>query len=369
MTARILHGDCIEQMRTLPADSVQVCVTSPPYWQLRDYGVAGQIGLEATPDEWVAKLVAVFAEVRRVLRPDGVLFVNQGDSYAGSGRGSDGGSALPAGLHATAAAAGAVGRAWVPPPAGLREKNLIGQPWRLAFALQADGWYWRDVIVWHKLNPMPSSVRDRCTPAWEPVLMFSTSARYFWDADAIKERASENTNPRRSRAALDQGAIEGVGHRQGPPGNPAPYKMPDGWATHRGGHGSFHKHGREKGAPAGRKLADAGSGTKNNGSMDAALAVMPEYRNKRNVWSLASEPMRDEHFAAYPTALVRPCVLAASRPGDTVLDPFSGSGTTGLVALQLGRRYVGCELNPQYVAMSEQRLRGITAGLPFGAAA
>lgn len=332
MTTRIIVGDCRDVLRTLPEASVQCCVTSPPYWNLRDYGVDGQIGLEDSVDEWVRQMVAVFREVRRVLREDGIAWINLGDSYAANRSYQvDGTKQTPGSQPGVASTV----------PMGLKPKDMIGQPWRVALALQADGWYWRDTVVWHKANPMPESVKDRCTKAWEPVFMMSKSPRYFFDADAIKEPASEGTHAR--------------------------YKTPDGWDTSKGsgGHGSFHKNGREKGQVRAigvghnarpRKAAPNGSGTKSNASFDAAMAVMPDFRNKRNVWTIASEPFKEAHFATFPTALVEPCILAGSRPGDTILDPFGGAGTTGLVADRLQRNAILVELNPEYAEMARRRL-------------
>lgn len=378
MTVRILLGDCREVLRTLPEGSVKAIVTSPPYWNLRDYGVDGQIGLEGSVDAWVAELVAVFREARRVLADDGVAWINLGDSYA-----ANRGYQVPDGK------VGDVGNARgmkAGPSTGLKPKDLIGQPWRVAFALQADGWWWRDTIVWAKANPMPESVTDRCTKAWEPVLMMTKAARYYFDAEAIKEPASEGTHERyaqnggrpptsevwyqaRALGAADSVELSARKAETGIVKGARRYKTPDGWDTSKGGggHGSFHKEGREKGRVREvgvghnvrpRKGAPNGSGTKNNASFDAAMAVMPERRNKRNVWTIAAEPFKEAHFATFPTALVEPCILASTRAGDTVLDPFFGAGTTGLVADRLQRHCIGIELNPEYADMARRRIRG-----------
>lgn len=366
MTVRILQGDCREVLRTLPDGSAQAIVTSPPYWNLRDYGVDGQIGLEASVDEWVAELVAVFREARRALADDGVAWINLGDSYAGGGRGGNPPDS-PHQKQRTSVGSLSVQHRKLEVPDGLKPKDLVGQPWRVAFALQADGWWWRDTIVWAKANPMPESVRDRCTKAWEPVLMMTKAGRYYFDADAIKEPASENTNARLPGNRSHKGLIayeEGDERHRTKAGlvayaerQRARYKTPDGWDTSKGegGHGSFHKAGREKGQ---RKAAPNGSGTKNNESFDEAMAVMPERRNKRNVWTIASEPFSEAHFATFPTALVEPCILASTRPGDTVLDPFGGAGTTGLVADRLQRNALLIELNPEYAEMARRRIHG-----------
>ena len=341
----IIFGDCRETLRRLARDGVraQTCVTSPPYFGLRDYGVAGQLGLEQTTEQYVAAMVDVFRAVRDVLADDGTLWLNIGDSYADSwgnqGRKPGHGTQRPINgemmqpVHdgrytSFGAKTGSLERT-----PGCKPKDLIGVPWMLAFALRADGWYLRQDIIWHKPNPMPESVRDRCTKAHEYVFLLSKSDRYYFDAESIKEPASENTHPRISRAAA--GAIaQGVGHRMGPPGNPAPRKSA---TTNRAGIGFM---------------------VKNNASFDAAMAVMPGTRNKRSVWTVAPRPYKGAHFATFPPALIEPCVLAGSRPGDIVLDPFMGSGTTAAVAIQHGRQYLGCELQVEYAPLQDERIRG-----------
>jgi DNA modification methylase len=344
-------GDALEVLQTLPDGCVQCCVTSPPYWGLRDYGVPGQIGMEATPEEFCAVMVRVFREVRRVLRPDGTCWVNMGDAYANDGKwgGSTGGKHVSA-LHGNSG----VGRQ--KKTTGLKPKDLCGIPWRVAFALQADGWYLRSDIIWHKPNAMPESVTDRPTKSHEYLFLFSKSMNYYYDQHAITEPCSDGTHPRR----------------------PVNGKTPAGWdtSTGEGGHSSVHKNGRDswKGSQfhsgktgdhqLGRSQTERkhDQGTKNNASFDAAMAVMPERRNKRTVWTVPTAPYKEAHFATYPSALIRPCILAGSRPGDTVLDPFLGSGTTGMVALELGRKCIGIELNPEYAALARKRC-AITPGM------
>lgn len=305
-TVSILQGDCIEQMRTLQDNSVQCCVTSPPYFGLRDYGVDGQIGLEQTPDEYVKRLVDVFREVRRVLHNDGTLWLNLGDSYAANRTYQ---------VHNTLGAKEHTYSKGQRVPDGLKPKDLIGIPWRVAFALQSDGWYLRQDIIWHKPNPMPESVRDRCTKAHEYVFLLSKSERYFYDAEAIAEASIYAPGCGQEEAAK----------------------------------GSFN--GKYSNSAARRN--------------DEAFRAIRETRNKRSVWKIASEPYPEAHFATFPTELPRICILAGSRPGDTILDPFNGSGTTGQVALELGRRYIGCELNPEYVALTNKRLSKVTIGMPL----
>ena len=303
---QIINGDALKALQAMPDGSVDCIVTSPPYWGLRDYGVDGQLGLEATPEEYVAKMVEVFREVRRVLRDDGTLWLNIGDSYAAN-RSYQVPSTKGGTKHSYSQAVGGKGSVI---PDGLKAKDLIGIPWRLAFALQADGWYLRQDIIWHKPNPMPESVRDRCTKAHEYIFLLSKSERYFFDSEAIKE--------------------------------PAVSEKPAGNKRH--------------------KYADAyNAGTSEEHRTKAGLLALTgvewETRNRRSVWTIATKPYAGAHFAVMPEALVEPCVLAGSRAGDTILDPFTGSGTVGLVALKHGRHFVGTELNPEYAALAEARIR------------
>ena len=388
MTARILQGDCLDLLRGLPADSVQCVVTSPPYWGLRDYGVAGQIGLEESLVDWVDKLVLVFREVRRVLKPDGLCWVNLGDSYCGGARASYDDSSPNKGHQPpnTRNVRRSFRRDGEPTPrsdlrvAGLKPKDLIGQPWMVAFALRADGWWLRDAIVWAKPNPMPESVTDRCTKSYEMVFMLAKSERYYFNAEAIKEPASPDTHARYARGRSDDhnkpvagwanagSERSAIAHAQ-PKDDGDSRKMLRAASPKYDGAGEDHRTkqalaaAERKARP--RKTAEPGSGTKNNASFDAAMAVMPESRNKRNVWTIPTEGYPGAHFATYPTALVRPCILASTRGGDTVLDPFNGSGTTGQVALELGRQYIGLELNPAYVELTHKRLRWLELGLPL----
>lgn len=301
----ILHGDCLTQLKTLPDASVQCCVTSPPYWGLRDYGVDGQIGLESTPDAYVQKMVEVFREVKRVLRDDGTCWLNLGDSYSGSGKGcmgdgtpSDRGSAKQGTNRGTAVGV------FPETESGLKPKDLVGIPWRVAFALQADGWYLRSDIIWHKPNPMPESVTDRPTKSHEYIFLLTKSERYFYDHEAIQEAAA-------------------IGAR-----------------LFNGGH-------------------DVGKDRQDNGRNDPTNITS---RNKRTVWTVATQPYPEAHFATFPPKLIEPCILAGSRPGDVVLDPFAGAGTTLYVAKELGRQFIGIELNPNYIGLIEKRLaQGVLA--------
>ena len=302
MSIRIIVGDVRERLRDLPDESVQCCVTSPPYWGLRDYGQDDQIGLEQTPNEYVAQMVDVFREVRRVLRDDGTLWLNLGDSYAGNACGLSDGSG---------SSDGSVGRGPAPKVDrkgnGLKPKDLVGIPWRVAFALQADGWWLRQDIIWHKPNPMPESVTDRCTKAHEYVFLLSKSARYFFDSEAIAEPALR------------------AGDRAG---------------------GSKYS------------SADAHIATRGRHTAATLAGLVSETRNRRSVWSIATKPFSGAHFAVMTPDLAELCIKAGTKESDTVLDPFGGAGTTSLVADRLKRDAIMIELNPEYAKIAEQRLRG-----------
>jgi len=317
----IIQGDCREVLKTLPDGSVDCCVTSPPYFNLRDYGVDGQIGLEQTPEQFIAKLVEVFREVRRVLRDDGTLWVNIGDSYAGgngSGKWREGSARADGEVRGDGSTSrrnrngnGAV--------SGCKPKDLIGIPWMLAFALRADGWYLRQDIIWHKPNPMPESVTDRCTKAHEYVFLLSKSERYFFDSEAIKEPAAQSSIER---------AKYGYKHafKNQFAGSPSDARHQDG------------------------KQYDAG-------------AFASEKRNKRSVWTVNTKPYKGAHFATFPPALIAPMILAGCPVGGTVLDPFGGSGTTGEVSESLGRNSILIELNPDYIELQKKRTAQMGLGL------
>jgi DNA modification methylase len=417
VTVRFLQGDCRDVLKTLPDQSVHCVVTSPPYWGLRDYGVDGQIGLESSLEEFLSTMIEVFREVRRVLRDDGTCWVNLGDSYNGQGARSpnirdDGSLSFRAGGRAIS-----VGT--------LKPKDLCGVPWRVAFALQADGWYLRQDIIWAKPNPMPESIYDRCTKAHEYIFLLSKSARYFYDAAAISETASDNTHARTGKI-----------------------KMPDNWATGPGAHGAFLPHGRNEGKTIVRapgvtpKSAPEGSLIKAKESWHASTTEVLGTRNKRSVWTVSTAPFAEAHFATFPPALIEPCIKAGTSEGGccakcaapfsriiergepdrahqiacggdpetggyegkatkdyaaggaqdasatkarilagmvekktigfeptcrcdagppipcTVLDPFGGAGTTGLVSDRLQRSAILIELNPEYLAIAKRRIHG-----------
>lgn len=315
INTQILNGDCIEMMRTLPDQSVNCCVTSPPYFGLRSYCKDGadekehEIGIEETPEAFVQKMVEVFREVKRVLRDDGTVWLNLGDSYNGSGKAGNNpeyakkhtafGKPLESGYHGKPVKI-----------KSLKPKDLIGIPWRVAFALQADGWYLRQDIIWHKPNPMPESVEDRCTKAHEYIFLLSKKPKYYYDKDAISEPLAYPNEKRRP-----------IGSK-----------------------GAWEIDGRERGENGGGKPYDG----------------YPTRKNKRSVWTVNAKGYKGAHFATFPSELIRPCILAGCSKGGVVLDPFGGSGTTAQVAMEHGRSAILCELNPDYVPLIKKRLERLT---------
>jgi DNA modification methylase len=300
---RVIVGDCRVVLPSLQAGSVNCCVTSPPYWGLRDYGVADQIGLESTPAEYVAQMVAVFREVRRVLRDDGTLWLNLGDCYSSSNHGSGGKTKFAADKRTPGMFFDGTGL-----DDGLASKNLAGIPWRVAFALQADGWYLRQDIIWAKPNPMPESVTDRCTKSHEYIFLLSKSANYYFDADAIAE---DTVYPIGSRKDVKKGFFQGKTAEQDQP----------------------------------------------------AFRAIRDTRNKRSVWTVATQGYPESHFAVFPPALIEPCIAAGCPVGGVVLDPFGGSGTTGRAAEALGRNWLLIELNENYAKLCAARTRQIAMEL------
>lgn len=359
MTISILIGDCRDVLKTLPDASVQCCVTSPPYYGLRDYGVSGQIGLERSMHDFIAELVAVFREVRRVLRDDGTLWLNIGDSYASGGRATrDPGQSK---IHpAFSGDAYADGLRPADPP-GIKPKDLMLVPERLALALQDDGWYVRSRIIWHKLSAMPESVTDRPTKAHEHIWLLSKSERYFYDKDAASEPVSDDTIPRYLRGRSDehkyadggpgnQTIARGFGHMVGIGHNERERKaVPD---------GAVKRSGNKERKPASARGVPVDDGGKTVGAVAGPVPWEGTMRNWRDVWPIGPEPFKEAHFATFPTEIPRRAILAGSRPGDTVLDPFGGAGTTGLVADRLQRDAILVELNPQYAEMARRRIHG-----------
>lgn len=305
--ALILEGDAAEKLKTLDDESVHTCVTSPPYFGLRDYGTAGQIGLEQHPKEYVKKLVRVFREVRRVLRDDGTLWLNIGDSYARYGK-------FTSAKYA-----------------GCKQKDLIGIPWMLAFALRADGWYLRQDIIWQKTNCMPESVRDRCTKSHEYIFLLSKRPRYYFDAEAISEPIADSSIKR---------CMQNIDAQKGSDRQPG--------KTNGNMKAALPRFGGSK----------YGSDTREEARTKSGAEYIPSLkRNKRDVWSISTGGFKGAHFAVFPEKLVEPCILAGCPVGGTVLDPFAGSGTTGVVAKKLGRKFVGVEINPEYREMAVARIQ------------
>ncbi len=305
---KVDNMDCIEGLKQLPDNSINCCVTSPPYWGLRDYGVEGQLGLESTPEEYVAKMVEIFREVKRALRKDGTLWLNLGDTYCGTG--NKGEYKDPKYLDGRNGQKVALNNKIK----GLKPKDLVGIPWMVAFALRADGWYLRQDIIWHKPNPMPESVKDRCTKAHEYIFLLSKSRHYYYDQEAIKEPAAYDGRKDtflKGSPKYAKGVVPGqVEHSMAAKGH-------ERWKKNERG----------------------------------------EYvRNKRSVWTIPTKPFKEAHFAVFPPALIELCILAGCPEGGVVLDPFMGSGTIGMVAAMHQRNFIGFELNPEYCKMAEKRI-------------
>jgi DNA modification methylase len=329
MTVRVLQGDCRDVLKTLPDESVHCVVTSPPYFGLRDYGADGQLGLEDSPDAFVMSLIGVFAQVWRVLRSDGTAWLNLGDSYASPTKGSGGKSNST--LNAKRDEHGTViGKSIVTfeprrfDMRGLKQKDLIGIPWRVALALQEDGWWLRQDIIWSKPNPMPESVTDRCTKSHEYIFLLSKGERYYFDAAAIAEPLAESSVERLSQPTLEQqrGSDRVPGKTNGPM------------------------------KAVGTPRNDGARWNENNGRG----FITGGTRNKRSVWNVPTQGFPGAHFATFPPDLIEPCILAGCPEGGTVLDPFGGAGTTGLVADRHKRDAILIELNPEYAEMARKRI-------------
>ncbi|MGH2595806.1 MAG: DNA-methyltransferase [Actinomycetota bacterium] len=361
MTWRVIHADVLKGLAAIEPESAQTVVTSPPYWGLRDYGVDGRLGLEPTPDLYVERMVETFRAVRRVLRRDGTVWLNLGDCYAASRSGDIGENSGLSGsrrvMHESRRAqesAGRQNRRWTFEPWGLKPKDLVGIPWRVALALQAEGWWLRSDIVWAKPNAMPESVTDRPTRAHEYLFLLARSERYYYDAAAVREPFTSSESD--LRKMIEQRDRIG-GH--------AP-EDPRARANGQTRLGRKRSVGEPEAAAAeirrrrsGNKERRLGVPTGTNTTRGTSIPWEDDGggRNMRSVWNVATEPYPGAHFATFPKALVVPCVKAGSRPGDTVLDPFCGSGTTGLVSLRLGRSFVGIELSAGYAEMARNRIR------------
>lgn len=333
-TRKIYQGDCLEILKQLPDESIDCCVTSPPYYGLRDYGVDGQIGLEETPEEYIKKLTEVFHEVKRVLKNDGTLWVNIGDTYNTSSYHKDeksngyGKQGTNRGVYENV-----VER---PTAKNCKPKDLIGIPWMLAFSLRADGWYLRQDIIWSKTNPMPEPVQDRCTKSHEYIFLLSKSSHYYYDAEAISEPIADATIKR---------LVQDVENQDG-------------------------SYTPSKGNVNMKAVFPRFGGSKYGENEDKHFAIYSgkEWkptgkRNKRDVWQISVQPTREAHFATFPEKLVEPCILAGCREDGVVLDPFFGSGTTGRVAERLNRRWIGIELNPKYIDIAKKRTNNVQTQL------
>ena len=307
----IVCSDAAAGLKTLPPESVQMCVTSPPYYGLRDYGTDGQIGIEQTPQEYITRLLQVFAEVHRVLKNDGTLWINISDSYAGSGKGiglTEEKNEKSRPIYGKENSVFKMSKEWE----NIKPKDMIGIPWMLAFALRDYGYYLRSDIIWHKINCLPESVKDRPVKSYEHIFLLSKTPKYYYDYAAIQEPIKEVTAARYMRGRSGKAKYSGTKTGQG----------------------------------IDRKT-------------DAVTEERRQYKRKRDVWEVSTNTYRmDEHFAMYPEKLIEPCILAGSRNGDTVLDPFFGSGTTGVVAKRLGREYIGIEINPKYCEKAQKRIEG-----------
>jgi DNA modification methylase len=336
MAIEIIEGDCRSVLKELADQSVNCIVTSPPYFGLRDYGVADQMGLEPTPAEFVEALVGVLHEARRVLRDDGTLWLNLGDSYARAGGWADNnGLTLVNGKPSKRGESGRArtnmtgdGSASQKLAPGLKSKDLIGIPWRVAFALQADGWYLRQDIIWHKPNPMPESVRDRCTKAHEYIFLLSKSPTYYFDWQAMQEPAVKGAAGSKFNAGKT--AAHQLGRSSDKPRRQD--STNESYVPGATEHSGLHREGSER---------------------------EPETRNRRSVWTVTTKPFKEAHFATFPPDLIEPCVLAGCPEGGTVLDPFFGAGTTGVVCQRTNRGCIGIELNPEYFDIAARRL-GLT---------
>lgn len=338
MVNKIIQSDCLMGLLTLDSKSVNCCVTSPPYYGLRDYGNDEQIGLEETPEAYVTKLVKVFSEVKRVLRDDGTLWLNLGDSYSSHKDCKSVGQTLAKGTNRETAHVMELGKSRVRDTKmlksqGLKNKDLIGIPWMVAFALRADGWYLRQDIIWNKQNPMPESVTDRCTKAHEYIFLLSKSAKYYYDAEAIFEPVANQKRTNYQSGSRSNG-ING-----------------DRNDNDLGERSKVWK-------PKMKNIQEKGQTThtmhikRANGEPDNEYLV----RNKRSVWTVNTKPYTEAHFATYPELLIEPCIKAGCPENGVVLDPFMGAGTTAVVSRKLNRNYIGFELNPDYIKIANNRL-------------
>lgn len=371
MAVQIIVGHALTKLRELPDESVHCAVTSPPYWGLRRYGGdSDMIGLEPSLEKHIENLVLVFREVRRVLRKDGTLWMNYGDAYSHSGSG--GGSN---GIRGTGMRSRGTLKRQGPTPGDFKPKDLMGLGWRVAFALQEDGWFFRRDIVWHKPNPAPEGVTDRPRASHEFIFLMSRERRYFYDSEAVKVPVTGTANARQAihNSTEARKARASANHKYAASGElrgmRPPRAVPTSWATGPGAHGPIHPQGRTRKdqtgrsarcgrQPGWRKSDEAVAGVKMNGSLAGAIVDLVSTRHLRDVWTIAPAPFRGAHFATFPPKLIEPCIMAGCPPGGVVLDPFAGAGTTGLVAERLGRDAILIEINADYADMARQRIAG-----------
>ena len=343
---RLYHGGCLDILKQMPDESIDCVVTSPPYWGLRNYSTDGQIGLEPTIQEYIDVMTEIFSEVKRVLKDDGTLWLNMGDTYA-TKSGTYGGDEKYKGLHK---GQGSSSTREQPDPKvnGLKHKDLCGMPWRVAFALQADGWYLRSDIIWHKPNPMPESVTDRPTKSHEYIFLMSKSTKYYYDAEAIKEQSKYPNGPN-SPQNIKSPYGQGFTRKN---------RSPTGWDTGNGDHkNKICRYKPDKQRGHGRRHA----GFNDRWDHMTKEEQCSKGANKRTVWTIPTQGYSEAHFATYPVNLIYPCIKAGCRPGGTVLDPFMGSGTTAIVAERLNRKWDGIEINQDYCDIAVDRIKKETA--------
>lgn len=350
MGGEIYQGESLETLKQMPAGIARTCITSPPYWGLRDYKVEGQLGLEDTPELYVKAIGDIFDEVHRVLADDGTLWLNLGDTYATKPHGSvDDTDPLYKDGRDRARETSPNRR----PLEGIKHKDLVGIPWMVAFELRRRGWYLRADIIWHKPNPMPESVTDRPTKAHEYIFLFSKAENYYYDIQAIKSPSKDPVRDRRRALGQhEENKSMPTPERNGI----RPQKAPAGWDSTQGRHGSIHRGGRS-GNLERKPRPDAPEGNGKNQAGSVPWEGM--WANKRTVWSVPTRPFNGSHFATFPPKLIEPCILAGSAPGHIVLDPFMGAGTTALVSREHGRKFLGIELNAEYVEIIRRRLGSV----------
>lgn len=350
----IYQGDCLDVLKIFPDECINCVVTSPPYWGLRDYGINGQIGLEKTPEEYTEKIVKIFNEIKRVLKKDGTIWLNLGDSYASTSKNRSSeqsikNSTISGSLNTQKQSLKQISKICN----GLKPKQLIGIPWRIAFALQANDWYLRQDIIWYKRNPMPESVTDRCTRAHEYIFLLSKSQKYYFDQESIKQPITDNTILRITQQIEKQEGSKRIAGRENrlmKAVGPGPGRNPRKSVDIKGGN-----QGNKKGIPA---MAIHGRGVAgHSGYFNKKGELIGDGKaNKKDVWEVTTKPFKESHFAVYPSDLIVDCIKAGCPEGGIVLDPFAGTNTTGIVARKLNRNFIAIELNPKYIELAKKRM-------------